>query len=296
MIRRAPVIRVPTPRNSTLVSRRESVEYRKRHRQRPSYALCASQQKQLMKSTKNTSSGQAILVTPDDLTHLEDFLKKHFSELAYSVTCEDGTRLEPTNLQDILDYENPTFRRIATIVIVASDGTASGDRTEISIGKVGIILAGTQSISFRFADVKRQQPIEEEVILRLRAMRPWFWWLSRIPFYVLLPAALVGMSFFLNAASIIRKLRAATASAPTSPSLFTESEGQTMTVVSIVALLVIGSILDRFRDYLFPRCFFLIGRQVKEYGQRKTISSIIFGVIILGILINIASSLIYQPK
>jgi len=53
--------------------------------------------------------------------------------------------------------------------------------------------------------------------------------------------------------------------------------------------------IDLLRDFLFPQYFFCIGRQEKAFKKRRNIAYFIFGVIILGILINIASAVILQP-
>ena len=48
------------------------------------------------------------------------------------------------------------------------------------------------------------------------------------------------------------------------------------------------------RDYLFPILFIAIGKQVKEYNKRKTISYVVFGVVMLGVIINLISELLVK--
>lgn len=51
-----------------------------------------------------------------------------------------------------------------------------------------------------------------------------------------------------------------------------------------------GNLLNRLKNYLFPIIFISLGKQVNELSKRKRISNLIFGVIILGILINLISN------
>ena len=59
-----------------------------------------------------------------------------------------------------------------------------------------------------------------------------------------------------------------------------------------IPIFLSGYIINQTRNYLFPILFIATGKQVKEYNKRKTISYILFGVVFLGVIINIISELI----
>lgn len=63
----------------------------------------------------------------------------------------------------------------------------------------------------------------------------------------------------------------------------------------LVAIILLGFafILNKITNYLFPKSFLALGYQLNEYKKRKNISYIIFGVIILGIILNLIASFIF---
>ncbi|MFN7013833.1 MAG: hypothetical protein ACK4ON_06145 [Bacteroidia bacterium] len=64
--------------------------------------------------------------------------------------------------------------------------------------------------------------------------------------------------------------------------------------IVLILTFCVGYLLQKIRQYLFPTIFIALGKQKKEYSKRETISYVVFGVIILGIIINLISSLIYN--
>lgn len=248
-----------------------------------------------MESRTTKTFSDAIVVWPDDLRYFDSFLRKSFAKVEYGATCEDDTKLKASGLADVLEYENPDFKRLASITINASDGQPLGDSVEIVIGKAGIFSSDTANVRFRFKDIKQQYPIEDEVLKRIKTMRPWYFWLTGIPIKFLLPLLLYGYSLVLNAISLIKKLTGLLPMTAPSPSTLTEGEGFVFVLGVFGILFLAGYLIDRSRDFLFPRYFFCIGRQQKAFERRRTIAYIVFGVVILGILINIVSAFIFQP-
>jgi hypothetical protein len=248
-----------------------------------------------MESRTTKTFSDSVIVWPDDLRYFDNFLRKSFTKVEYGGTCEDNTDLKADGLADLLEYENPDFKRLASITIKASDEQPLGNSIEIVIGKSGIFSSDTANAHFRFKDVKQQGPIEDEVIKRIKTMRPWYFWLTRIPFKFLLPVLPYGCSFTLNTVSLIKKLIGLLPMTPPAPSPLTENEGFVLVLGVTGILFLVGYLIDRSRDFLFPNCFFCIGRQRASFERRRAIAYIVFGVIILGILINIVSAFISQP-
>jgi hypothetical protein len=246
-----------------------------------------------MESKKTKYISHAIVVWSSDLKYFDEFLRKNFQNISYEAICHDETRLKPTNLNELLEYENPDFKSLASVTCKSWNEDGNNDSVEITIGKAGILFTETAMIRLNFSDVKRQMPIEDEIFKRIRSMRPWYFWLSKIPFMLLLPLLLFGYSIMLNAISLTKKLTGIIPlSASNPPSSFTENEASVFMMVACGILFLVGYLIDRFKGYLFPKYFFCLGRQEKNYEKRRTISYLIFGVIILGILINIISTII----
>lgn len=250
-----------------------------------------------MESQKTKYISHSVIVYPEDIKYFDEFLRKNFQNIQYEIQCEDGTKLKPTNLNEILEYENPDFKRIGSITFKASNEQNKKDSVEIIIGKAGLGLfsSDTAMIRFYFSDIKRQIPIEDEIMKRIKAMRPWYFWLTKISFSFILPFLLWSYSISLSAVSLVKKLTGTiplTPPTPPTPSVFTEGEATIFVLSAMGILFLVGYLIDNSRDYLFPKYFFYIGRQQKKYDKKRLIANIIFGVIILGIIINLASTII----
>ena len=86
-----------------------------------------------MESQATKTFSDAVVVWPDDLRHFDSFLRKNFTKVEYKAACEDDTKLKASGLTDLLEYENPDFKRLVSITINASDGQPLGDSVEITI-------------------------------------------------------------------------------------------------------------------------------------------------------------------
>lgn len=249
-----------------------------------------------MQSSKTTEVRHALVVRQGDLEYLDASLRKEFSDIRYGTRCEDGTVLRPENLRELLDYENPNFRRLASITVEASSGSPLGDHLEIRLGKADFSLNATGEATLRLHSLDKQQRLEQEIAGRIRDMRPWYSFFTRLPFAVLFPAALLGLVLAINVVSVIQKLRGTYITQPSQPSsvTLTENESYVMQLGVFGILALVGHVFDRFREYISPRVFFCIGKQQHEFKKRQKIVHVIFGVILLGVLINIVSAIIWS--
>ena len=77
----------------------------------------------------------------------------------------------------------------------------------------------------------------------------------------------------------------------------TKSSTSSFPVLAWMLLLFLSTYLINLgRNYLFPVLFIALGKQVKEYNKRKTISRILFGVVVLGIIINLISNFLISKS
>ncbi len=249
-----------------------------------------------MESKRTKYISHSIIVYPEDIKYFDEFLRKNFQDIKYEVLCEDETKLKPANLGELLEYENPDFKKIASITCEASNKQNDNDSVEIVLGKAGgLFSVNTAMTHFYFSDIKRQILVEDEILKRIKAMRPWYFWLTKIPFSFIFPSLLWIYAILTSAISLIKKIAGViplTASAPSTEKVFTDNEATVFILATMGVLFLVGYIIDYSRDYLFPKYFFYIGRQQKIYDRKRTITNIIFGVIILGIIINIVSAII----
>ena len=76
-----------------------------------------------MKLSKKYKENKAILIDEEKLKDFDRFLNGFFSRRKYKCICSDDSELEFNDLQEILDYENPDFRKIIEIEIYADNKT-----------------------------------------------------------------------------------------------------------------------------------------------------------------------------
>lgn len=243
-----------------------------------------------MKSNKTKIFTDSVVVYPEDLTYFDDFLRNSFNTIEYTAICEDGTEIRPNSLNELLEYENPDFKRIASITINALDGQSSGDSVEIIIGMAGLPTSGAGVVRFNFKDIKRQNPIEDEVVNRIKGMRPCYFYLNKISFKYFLPLSLLVFSLIMVAIGLLRKFKGTILTMPVSTSRFTEGEETVLALGVYGVFFLVGYFIDCSRDYFFPKYFFCIGRQKKAFERRRNIVRFIFGAIFIGIIINIVAA------
>lgn len=68
-----------------------------------------------MESKKTKYISHAIVVWPDDLRYFDGFLRKSFENIEYGAVCDDETKLKPIDLDELLEYENPDFKRLSSV-------------------------------------------------------------------------------------------------------------------------------------------------------------------------------------
>lgn len=246
-----------------------------------------------MKSKTYKEFRYSILVKAEDLTYLETFLKNDFPELNYVANCAGDTKLEDLRLPDLLNYENPSFRRIEGIKITATNKEfRNQDYISIEIGKTSSFYEKTVIVSLHFEDIRRQIPIEKELLTRLESLKAWYSFLSKLPMKYLLPACIVVAAMLTSAKSLFEKLSGnkELIAMPLEPRVLTDGEGLILTSILFAILFGIGYAIDSLRDYLFPAYFFCIGRQKEEFDRRRRIGNFLFVIVFVGVLINLLAT------
>jgi hypothetical protein len=166
---------------------------------------------------------------------------------------------------------------------------------EIVLGQASSFSKSTHAVSFQFADVQKQGPIEKELLLRLKEMRPWYALINKVTFATLLPFSLFAYSAYMNIVGAFKKLTNKLQAAPAAASPFTDGEAFIVVLFTVIIVIAVGYVLDRFIGYLFPRYFYRIGRQEQDYKRRMFGAQLLLVSIGLAIIVNILSSMLYRP-
>lgn len=252
-----------------------------------------------MKGTRNYQGKKALLVSEDKLRYLHGFLSSKFNEVSYTAFCIDDSKLVPESFESLLEYENPSFKRITGLRVEAY--SVEQGNLEIQLGVVGAFPSkDLVGFTFSYQDISWGIEIENELVERLEDFYPWYWWMKRLRLYWMLPAALVvsvtALAYVLGGIVLIQSLSGTYTSSNSS-----QAEDSPMILIMnfvVGSLVLVGLGLDRLSDYCFPEVFFCLGRQVEEYNRRKRVRNAIFGTLIggiaLGILTNIVSGWILK--
>jgi hypothetical protein len=266
-----------------------------------------------MKSSKSKTISHAIIVYPEHLAGIDAFLRKEFVFVNYDVSCSDNTEFQTYNMQEVLEYENPNFRRIKTLKISGSGLRSiippteiekykerSFDPNQVSIrfGDQNSPLLFTSSnggVSYTFEDSNQLFPIEDELTKRIKDMRPWYYFLTRIPLVTAIFALLALVTF--GGSILYTLLRFFDAIQPIPPSAKI-GESAVYDIGLFALLLIAAYLIDRARMYFLLDCFFCIGKQEQSYQKRqraaKYLAELVIVVIGVGLLVNLIASAIWS--
>lgn len=228
----------------------------------------------------------AILVDGQELMTLVEFLSNRFQKLTVSASCLDGTVIETEDIADVVNFENPNFRQIQTIEMHSY--VNSNENFSLSLqSKKGNSFSAYYKI--HLTDDATALRITDEVLKRLKEMKPWYDYLARVKSaYVFgIPGIVYGLYIFLQILLGNRQR------VDMSPIILDGLYVMFWFGILYVALL---QGLDWVQAKLYPRVFFLIGKQKKHMENLDRWRRFIWGgfllAIITGIIGNFLSSFI----
>ncbi len=113
---------------------------------------------------------QAFVAGPDELKKLVELLQKRIGEVSISADCIDNIQREFTTVKALIDYENPTSRKIFRIYLTAHEGfeksatIAFRDSSSFS-GGVSLSITAREDIVLRLKD---------KILDIVEGTRPWY--------------------------------------------------------------------------------------------------------------------------
>ena len=240
------------------------------------------------KHSKNGNLYGAVLIQETDLLSFVEFLSKHFNEININGKTIDGTNINFSNLEEFTSYSNFEKRKIVEFELSCSNEEQSidikfqNDRYLIKPETISYYLRYNNHVwGFKFEDDLRQE---------LKEFRPYYNFLSYINLKLGVPAIFLVLSSLLF--SIDYLLKVADLPGFTNIDYYNSGRNNSSWITQIpflASLFLLGYIMELIRNYLFPVLFIATGKQKKEYQKRKKIIYVVFGIIILGIIINLVS-------
>jgi hypothetical protein len=223
-------------------------------------------------------------MTPRDLTAIWKVVAGAYEHVDVSAKCADGSILEAKDIKEILEFDNPNFRRIHALEITAR--TSFEDRMSLEIETR---FSSTASLRVESPDDATAVRLANELSNRLREAKPWFSPLGLVRFSWVLAGAWAVLSIWNSVQRLTGR----------EPRSLVEDR---LSVIDILNLTVFVGVLfmavvwpvDKLQEWMFPRLFFAIGRQVDEWRRRAQIRSIVGVGFILSVLSSILAAFIYD--
>ena len=221
----------------------------------------------------------ALLVDSRELLNIEGSVTRNFGKPRVTASCQDGTTLVPDDVRSLLDFDNLAFRRIKEVQISAGDPRT--DRIIIELGA----STRTARVSIDSDDDSKNVATAAELRNLIYEMKPWYSVLSRLNLiYILLgPWLIAGIS--ISIAKLLGVLNVG------------EVQGLNTFDILNIGLLVVGVVCalgyvgNTLLHVLFPRVFFLIGKQKQVYTRLVAWRKALFVTFCLGMIASIIANL-----
>ncbi|MGZ5437988.1 MAG: hypothetical protein ACXWID_04070 [Pyrinomonadaceae bacterium] len=239
-----------------------------------------------MKTQIRRSIKHALLVEADDLISLVKFLNSRYANLKITAECNDDSEIESEAVDEIINFENPNYRKIKNLDIKAH--SSLDERLSIRI-RSGWPLTGT-TVNVTSENDESAVYTSQQTVKLLSNMKPGYDLLARtsITFLVLGVWGVYGVLRTVGVALGIVK--------PLSPMPPDWSWIETLNIWFVFMAVIVGVLLllDRLRLALFPKIFFMIGKQKRKMEALIKWRWIVFSGLILSILSSVAAGLILQ--
>lgn len=221
----------------------------------------------------------AILERGDHNTAIEA-VKRLFNLALVKVRAEEWKKR-----QELIVANKDRMDKLLEEMNIISD--PSDRELVLDFGQPGPVLRqSTTKFTLYYQDTQWGGHVERELISRLRELRPWYWWLFKIQgFVVWLFISLLGFTFLLIR-SVIPKLKGTYTPSSTGTTL-EWYDVMTIIIFSLIASIGVTSLLDRLKNYFFPKVFFALGKQHSEFLRRQRILQFIFGAVLLSLVLEV---------
>ncbi|GAB5409310.1 MAG: hypothetical protein BalsKO_16750 [Balneolaceae bacterium] len=243
------------------------------------------------KHSKHGNLFGAILVHEAELRSFVNFLDKNFSEIGINCKTVDSTNITFSDLEEFIEYPNFKARKI-----IGFELSCNHENQYLDIKFTNerlFIRPNTISYYLRYDDRNWGFRFEEDLKHELKEFHPYYNKLTYFNLTLGFPIALLAFPLLFMAIDYLIKVTGLSGFTSLDYSKSENSQFSSVVLIAwLIPLFLSGYFLNKLRDYLFPILFISTGKQIKEYEKRKKISYFLFGVILIGIVINIASDFI----
>ncbi len=231
-----------------------------------------------MKTTITKELHNSLLIESDEIKSLYSFISSRYKEITVIANCADGSKLESKEIDEILSFENPNYRKIRSIALYAF--TDYNEKLSLNFWTDRVTV--TAELQIESKDDEQALYTSREVLNKLLEMKPWYDLLTRMP----ISYVVFGLWFLWGMFSTIPLFLG---TRPPSATLARFSLLETINIAVLVTIIAFAITypFDWAQKQLFPKVFFLLGRQKKTMETIVKWRGFVFGGLILAIVTGV---------
>lgn len=215
----------------------------------------------------------AFVLGVDELKKISKILER-IGNVEFQADCADDISREFKNLTDLLKFDNPKNKEITRLHITAPSDSIVKNAT-IVLSSSPYMLGGNVSLRFSGRDDVVMR-LREDILDVVGGMRRWYGTISHVDFTLFFIAIFIGvwaiLGFVMLMLIILNRVRI-TQETPSGRDALISFVGYLIPIT----LMILGALLNRFREKLFPRAVFSIGQGKERFRQLERIQ---WGVVI----------------
>ncbi|MGI8656663.1 MAG: hypothetical protein ACR2LC_15775 [Pyrinomonadaceae bacterium] len=239
-----------------------------------------------MKTQIQRSIKHSLLIEGEELTSLYSFIHSKYSEAEITAECNDDSQLETEEISDIINFDNPNYRRITSITINARNSYEETLRIRIN----SAWFSEPVQFTIKSQNDEAAVYITQELVKLFSEMKPGYDLLTRISVITFIGG--LGATY-----SLLRTIALLFGWVKPLPPLSNElswAEAINLMILFIVVLFGILALFEWLRLSLFPKVFFMIGKQKKKMERLIKWRWVVFASLLLSILSSLIAGLILE--
>ncbi len=236
-----------------------------------------------MKTKIDRKIKHSMIVDEDGLRTIQNVISKQYKHTEFTANCIDGSILETDNIEEIINFNNPDFRRITEIVFEAQNDSSNWSSSEgitleiksQSDGLSRIFNDASVNLDVRSKSDEKAVFVVQEIRDILKEMKPGYNLLARTSIFEVFGLIWVIYCVIITAVRFVDLIPFHTGTISLSSAV----------ALNVTVAVVLGS-FDYVRALLFPMILFHIGRQKRKLKRIIFWRKLIFGSIGLAFLIS----------
>lgn len=223
---------------------------------------------------------QAFIAQKGDLRKLGKLLTERIGKLSLNADCADGLNRKFASIEELIDYDNSKSKELIRLRMSAKSEDykqrAEFDLSGSSWRGISIRIEASEDVVGR---------LKESVLDVVSEMRPMYSWLHRHDFVLVA----LGIQILIGLIPGVL-LAIGIVSIPKNAS-FSVHGGIQAAIIGLIApgfAILLGTIVNRFRDQIFPRAVFAIGHAERRLARLERLQL----SVVVGFLVSFAASVV----